>query len=269
LIALFACVALVSAHPHDGHPRRPVFKKVTIVSEAELAQYSPSGPHNPPASAAVHTAASAPFVAYPSPIAYPNAPVVAAPVAAQFQPVSVPVVPVASEFEGPVYQLNVTAIDESRTAQDHRDGLVGPASLSSGGRIRVGAVAAATTSSQKIAKFLSLIKSKIGSKYVFGAMGPSTFDCSGLVYWAARQVGLTTLPRTSGDQYNFGKAITSASARQPGDLIFFGKAGQRPYHVGVYVGPNQMIDAPHTGAFVRQENYSYWPDKLNTARRIF
>ena len=120
------------------------------------------------------------------------------------------------------------------------------------------------------ARFIAAARSKIGKPYARGGMGPNSFDCSGLVNWAAKQIGgVKGMPRTADQLSKFGKAVTSVAARQPGDLIFFGKKGQRVYHVGIYVGPNQMINAPHTGAFVRQENFSYWPDKLTVARRIF
>lgn len=126
-----------------------------------------------------------------------------------------------------------------------------------------------SSSSSKASQFIAKARAQIGKKYARGGSGPSTFDCSGLVNFAARAVGLTTLPRTADDLSRVGKAITNVADRQPGDLIFFGKPGQKIYHVGIYVGPNQMVNAPHTGALVRQENYSYWPDKLTTARRIF
>jgi len=86
----------------------------------------------------------------------------------------------------------------------------------------------------------------IGAPYVFGAEGPSTFDCSGLtkVAWAA--VGVH-LEHFTGDQIGEGRAV-SRSDLQPGDLIFYGSP---VHHVGIYVGGNTMVHAPHTGDHVR------------------
>lgn len=86
----------------------------------------------------------------------------------------------------------------------------------------------------------------IGKPYVFGAEGPNSFDCSGLtkVAWAA--VGVH-LEHYTGDQIHEGRAVTR-SELQPGDLIFYGSP---VHHVGIYVGGDTMVHAPHTGDHVR------------------
>jgi cell wall-associated NlpC family hydrolase len=86
----------------------------------------------------------------------------------------------------------------------------------------------------------------IGKPYVFGAEGPGSYDCSGLtkVAWAA--VGVH-LEHYTGDQIREGTAVTR-SQLQPGDLIFYGSP---VHHVGIYVGGNTMVHAPHTGDHVR------------------
>ncbi|AGZ42304.1 C40 family peptidase [Actinoplanes friuliensis] len=88
--------------------------------------------------------------------------------------------------------------------------------------------------------------SLIGKPYIFGAEGPSGYDCSGLtkVAWAA--VGVH-LEHFTGDQIGAGRAV-SRSELQPGDLIFYGSP---VHHVGLYVGGNTMVHAPHTGDHVR------------------
>ncbi|MEV4702718.1 NlpC/P60 family protein [Actinoplanes sp. NPDC049316] len=88
--------------------------------------------------------------------------------------------------------------------------------------------------------------SLIGIKYIFGAEGPNGYDCSGLtkVAWAA--VGVH-LEHFTGDQVHTGRAV-SRSELQPGDLIFYGSP---VHHVGIYVGGNTMVHAPHTGDHVR------------------
>lgn len=102
------------------------------------------------------------------------------------------------------------------------------------------------------AELVAAARSKLGDPYVYGATGPDTFDCSGLVQWAAKQVGVS-LPRTSQEQWTSGTPVT-ADQLQPGDLVFSaGSDGtaSSPGHVGIYAGDGQVIEAPHTGANVR------------------
>lgn len=96
---------------------------------------------------------------------------------------------------------------------------------------------------------------KRGSAYVWGATGPSTFDCSGLTQWAFKQAGVS-IPRTAAAQQGSGTSVSRANL-QPGDLVFYGSPA---YHVGIYIGNNQMVHAPTTGDVVKvsplQNNYS-------------
>lgn len=75
------------------------------------------------------------------------------------------------------------------------------------------------------------------NKYVWGAAGPSAFDCSGLVEYTLKKMGIS-FPRTSGEQY---KASKHVSNPKPGDLAFFGPGGSE--HVGVYIGGGKMYSA--------------------------
>jgi len=86
----------------------------------------------------------------------------------------------------------------------------------------------------------------VGKPYIFGAEGPSGYDCSGLtkVAWAA--VGVH-LDHFTGDQIGSGRSV-SRSQLQPGDLIFYGSP---VHHVALYVGGGIMVHAPHTGDHVR------------------
>ena len=86
---------------------------------------------------------------------------------------------------------------------------------------------------------IAYVKSQLGSNYKLGAVGPSAYDCSGLMVTAWQQVGVG-LPRTSGQQY-LATIHINLKDIQPGDLVFFGKAGSR--HVAIYVGNNLVIDA--------------------------
>lgn len=86
----------------------------------------------------------------------------------------------------------------------------------------------------------------LGSRYVWAAAGPSTFDCSGLTMWAYRHVGVS-LPHSSRDQIHYGARVSRANL-QPGDLVFF----YSPiHHVGMYVGNGYFIEAPHVGGVVQ------------------
>jgi len=81
-----------------------------------------------------------------------------------------------------------------------------------------------------------------GKPYRYGSAGPSSFDCSGLVYYAFRSVG-KAVPRTS-SQLRSATVPVSRAAAQPGDLVFI------PGHVGIWVSPGVMIDAPSSGGHV-------------------
>ncbi|WP_261574371.1 C40 family peptidase [Frankia gtarii] len=87
-----------------------------------------------------------------------------------------------------------------------------------------------------------------GKPYVWGATGPSSFDCSGLVQYVYRQLG-KSLPRTTDQQYAATTRIAQGS-EQPGDLIFFGQPGGI-YHEGIYAGDGKMWAAPKTGDVVK------------------
>jgi cell wall-associated NlpC family hydrolase len=98
-------------------------------------------------------------------------------------------------------------------------------------------------------------ESQIGKPYQWGAAGPNTYDCSGLVLWSYARVGVH-LDHWTGDQWNEGAHISRAELR-PGDLVFFATNTSDPstiHHVGMYVGNGEMIDAPFTGADVRYDS---------------
>lgn len=89
--------------------------------------------------------------------------------------------------------------------------------------------------------------SKLGTPYRWGASGPDAFDCSGFTMWVYAQVGVS-LPHSSRAQYDCGERVSRANLR-PGDLVFFGRS--RIHHVGIYIGGNRYVHAPHTGDVVR------------------
>ncbi len=108
----------------------------------------------------------------------------------------------------------------------------------------------------------------LGVKYVYGGSSPKGFDCSGLVQYVCKSVGVS-VNRTSASQFSNGKAVNKSDL-QPGDLLFFAKGG-RINHVGIYAGNGQMIHAPRTGDVVKYEsiNSSYRKNAYVGARRVY
>ena len=95
-------------------------------------------------------------------------------------------------------------------------------------------------------KALQYALKQIGDKYVFGAAGMTTWDCSGLTMRAFQNAGVS-LPHSSRAQYSYGKSV-KRSELKPGDLVFFG----RPIsHVGIYIGGGKMVHAPRSGSRVK------------------
>lgn len=102
------------------------------------------------------------------------------------------------------------------------------------------------------AQIVQFAKAKLGDPYVYGATGPGTFDCSGLVQYVFKEAGIS-VPRTSEEQYRYGTAVPNASWLAAGDLVFSaGSDGTSadPGHVGIYDGAGGVIQAPYTGADV-------------------
>ncbi|MGW2820240.1 NlpC/P60 family protein [Streptomyces sp. NPDC001443] len=112
-----------------------------------------------------------------------------------------------------------------------------------------------TSASGRAAAAFSAGQTKIGSPYVYGASGPSSFDCSGFTSWAYAQAGVS-IPRTSQAQANAGTRIYSQSDLQVGDLVIF--YGDQ-HHVGLYAGNGQVLHAPRTGTVVRYESIGNMP----------
>ncbi|AUY52099.1 C40 family peptidase [Streptomyces sp. CB01881] len=103
---------------------------------------------------------------------------------------------------------------------------------------------------------------KQGSPYIWGATGPSGFDCSGLMVWAYGKAGVS-LPRTSQAQAGYGSPVASLADAQPGDLIIY-----RPdhSHVGMYIGNGMVVHAPHTGDVVKVMKADAMP--ISVIRRV-
>jgi peptidoglycan DL-endopeptidase CwlO len=143
--------------------------------------------------------------------------------------------------------LNTLTADQ-RAAMAAADARANRAAAS---RVDLGSDAAA---SQYASAALSAAQGKIGSPYVWGATGPSSFDCSGLTSWAYAQAGVS-LPRTSQAQASAGTQIGRGQL-QPGDLVLF---YNDLHHIGLYAGNGQILHAPKPGANVRYESINNMP----------
>jgi cell wall-associated NlpC family hydrolase len=113
---------------------------------------------------------------------------------------------------------------------------------------------------------------QLGKPYEYGATGPNTWDCSGLIQAAYAAIGIP-LPRTTYDQVNAGTAVpvSDPAAFRPGDLLFIaGDDGTptSPGHVGLYLGNGLVLHAPKTGDVVRVDHVSGWLSSLSAVRRI-
>lgn len=100
--------------------------------------------------------------------------------------------------------------------------------------------------------------SRIGCPYIWGAEGPDSFDCSGLVTWAYRQVGIS-LPHQSEAQYSAAARVVSVSEARPGDVLW------RYGHVGIAVsaGGSHYVHAPTFNAYVRDTDSLSWAQFTN------
>lgn len=115
---------------------------------------------------------------------------------------------------------------------------------SDGGSVVGGAIGGTVTTKRETV--VAFARAQIGERYVFGAAGPSTWDCSGLTMRAYQQVGVA-LPHKAEFQQLRGTKVTSPSL---GDIVFWGFPA---YHCGIYSGNGNVINAPKPGTTVREQ----------------
>ncbi len=110
----------------------------------------------------------------------------------------------------------------------------------------------------------------LGINYRYGGKAPEQgFDCSGLIYYSAKESLGLKLPRRSVELARVGQKVNRQELAI-GDLVFFNTLGRRYSHVGIYLGNELFVHAPSSGGGVRVENMTkdYWVARYNGARRI-
>lgn len=179
---------------------------------------------------------------------------------------------------GPRTRAAVVAFQQSHGLAS--DGIVGPKTQSALAAPRPAAAThpsathtsvkqpAASTNTAGAAAVMRWAFSELGKPYVYGATGPSAFDCSGFTTYVFRQAHIS-LPRTSQAQYQTGKPV-SAGNIQAGDLLFWDTGGSGPSHVGIAISPTQAISAEtSSGVGIHPIAQGYWGSHFLGARSEF
>jgi cell wall-associated NlpC family hydrolase len=142
-------------------------------------------------------------------------------------------------------------------AQSARDAGIGGVSDAAGHGLEGGTAGSQTlpdvpAPNSVAAAAIAAAATRLGMPYSWGAIGPTSFDCSGLMQWAYAQAGVA-LPRTSRAQYAALPHV-ALSELAPGDLVFYATDVAKPatiHHVGMYVGNGLSLYAPQTGSVVK------------------
>ena len=138
-----------------------------------------------------------------------------------------------------------------------------PASAAVGGATGAAVAAAPAAAASSAAQTaVNTALAQVGDRYVYGATGPNSFDCSGLTTFSYKAAGIS-LPRTSKAQSGFGAPVSKANL-QPGDLVFFYSPVS---HVGMYIGNGQMVHASTAGKPVAVVSLDSMPS-YSGARRV-
>ncbi|MEK4698556.1 C40 family peptidase [Solibacillus sp. FSL R7-0668] len=128
---------------------------------------------------------------------------------------------------------------------------------------------ASAASSHSIEDLNKISSKYIGVRYAYGGTTSSGFDCSGYVRQVFKELGITSLDRTSAGMYNQGTAVKKSDL-QAGDLVFFNTSGNRVSHVGIYIGSGKFIHASTSKGVIKTsiDDKYYWANKYVGAKRI-
>lgn len=129
-----------------------------------------------------------------------------------------------------------------------------------------GGASAMRNRGEALAKFALTLQ---GTRYRYGGATRDGFDCSGLVFYAHRQLGLE-VPRTSSDQAEEAEEIRPRKLRR-GDLVFFKIGSRRVNHVGIYVGKKRFVHAPGAGkpVTVNSLDDEFYAEAFSSAGRFW
>ena len=161
------------------------------------------------------------------------------------------------------------------TKKENKNTSSGGSNGSSGGSSSGGSTASASDKTG-VEKLVALAESKIGCKYVRGAKGANSFDCSGFVYWCLKNAGVSTSYMTSiawRSTSRFSK-VSGMGSIERGDILVFSGSTASDGHVGIYLGGGKMIDASSSEGQVRQSSSvlssgGYWSSHFICAYRVF
>ncbi len=120
--------------------------------------------------------------------------------------------------------------------------------------------------------FINALNAQLGKPYVLGGNGPDYFDCSGLVYYCLKQVGVNVgrLSAAGYSGYNGWECITNYNDLRRGDLIFYHNDSGAITHVAVYLGNGYYIHASSSQGCVCISDFGYWSQThFSCGRRVF
>ena len=150
------------------------------------------------------------------------------------------------------------------------DGVAGPAT-----RIALfsGSAPSASVNTADTAAIADIAQAQTGKPYVLGAEGPSSFDCSGLVYYAVTQAGFSVSRYSAAaySTYSGWASVSGVSNLQKGDILFFhSDSSQSISHTGIYIGDGEFVHASSGQGEVMVSSLDnvYWARNFASARRV-
>lgn len=129
-----------------------------------------------------------------------------------------------------------------------------------------------TASTASTAAIADIALEQVGKAYVLGTQGPTTYDCSGLAYYAVTQAGFSATRMSAAAYFTYSawESVGGVANLQKGDLIFFrSETSNSITHMGIYIGNNQFVHASSGQAKVMTSTLnSYWTNLYMGARRV-
>jgi|AGTN01.3.fsa_nt_gi Putative peptidoglycan-binding domain-containing protein len=152
------------------------------------------------------------------------------------------------------------------------DGIAGPATHNKAFSAGAGSAASSAASSVSTGAIAEIALNQAGKRYALGTQGPTTFDCSGLAYYAITQAGFSATRMSAAAYFTYSawESVGGVSGLQKGDLIFFrSETSSSITHMGIYTGNSQFVHASSGQAKVMVSSLSaYWTNLYMGARRV-